>query len=62
MEKDGKTCFNAEKMVLASEQCVKHPFAGQNTQQLPFCDHSKRLTNCRLSFVALTMQDRQLKQ
>ena len=34
MEKDGKTCFNAEKMILTSKRHAKHPFTGQNTQQL----------------------------
>ena len=32
-EKDGKTCLNAEKMILTSKRCAKHPFTGQNTQQ-----------------------------
>ena len=31
-EKEGQTCTNAEKIILASERCAKHLFAGRNIQ------------------------------
>ena len=30
---DGKSCFSFKKLILTSERCAEHPFAGQNTQQ-----------------------------
>ena len=34
---DGKSCFSVKKLISTSERCVEHPFAGQNTQQIPHC-------------------------
>ena len=38
MEKDEKTCFNAETNDFDQGMIAEHPFAGQNTQQVGKCD------------------------
>ena len=32
-----ETCLNAKKLILTSERCAEHPFAGWNTQQVMSC-------------------------
>ena len=49
--KDWKTCLNAEKMILISEQHREHPFVGGNTQH--YTIKVNQASNCGKGFLVM---------